>query len=381
MREIKFILLILIMAAVIIIGFSKPLKSKVTGPCSNCHTMHYSQNGAQLEEWDPNGPNEYLLTQDCLGCHSASDGSTWKDPVTGAPIVYNHSEPTYGARYENGPYQGLSAGNFYWVEHVNDNRGHNAFDGNPDDILDHAPGTTGAFDTCGTNNCHVNLDKAFDDSPIPNYLEGRYGCKGCHMVSGSNQFNEIKTWHHADDSDTVVDSADEGWFRFLSGHISGDGHGVSGIEDDDWQYSTDANNHNEYLGAQEPTGPGGFVNIDADTMTAFCTGCHGKFHKKQRNGLWIRHPIDEKIPISQGYEEYTTYDPLVPVARPDLTGWTGPKSVVNEGGEVKKDMVMCISCHRAHGSPYPDSLRWDYDSIMTGTGCVTCHTTKKGTGS
>ncbi|MGB9716198.1 MAG: cytochrome c3 family protein [Thermodesulfovibrionales bacterium] len=43
---------------------------------------------------------------------------------------------------------------------------------------------------------------------------------------------------------------------------------------------------------------------------------------------------------------------------------------------------MCLSCHRAHGSPYADILRWNYDEMRTGSytttdsGCFTCHTGK-----
>jgi hypothetical protein len=47
--------------------------------------------------------------------------------------------------------------------------------------------------------------------------------------------------------------------------------------------------------------------------------------------------------------------------------------------------VMCLSCHRAHGSPYNDMLRWDYDGMVAGngsgggndgTGCFKCHSEK-----
>ncbi len=200
------------------------------------------------------------------------------------------------------------------------------------------------------------------------------------MVSGFNKFSQIKTWHHADDSDPVADSPEEGWFRFLSGHYSGYQYGVSGIEDDDWQYSNSASDHNEYLGAQKPSGSGSFNSMQANTMTAFCCGCHGKFHVKERSGNWIRHPADKKIPIQGEYGSYTQYDPLTPVARPSLTGWTGPSSSVNKGGTVTEDMVMCLSCHVAHGSAYDDLLRWDYSTMNAGGGgsggCFTCHTEK-----
>jgi predicted CXXCH cytochrome family protein len=72
------------------------------------------------------------------------------------------------------------------------------------------------------------------------------------------------------------------------------------------------------------------------------------------------------------------YAPLVPVARPSLAGWTGPNSNVALG----TDLVTCLSCHRPHGSPYPDMLRWDYENMQLGgggddgTGCFVRHTTK-----
>ena len=162
--------------------------------------------------------------------------------------------------------------------------------------------------------------------------------------------------------------------------MSGDGDGVEGIEDDDWQYTTSASDHNEYLGAVgDPTGSGGF--IVGNTMTGYCTGCHGLFHVEQDgDAAWIRHPSDAVIPDSGEYQYYTVYDPLTPVARPSLDGWTAPSGTVTPG----TDLVMCLSCHRAHGSPYPDMLRWDYDSQVAGgggggadnTGCFTCHTEK-----
>ena len=70
------------------------------------------------------------------------------------------------------------------------------------------------------------------------------------------------------------------------------------------------------------------------------------------------------------------YDPLTPVARPNVNN--SSSGIINVG----IDMVTCLSCHRPHGSPYPDMLRWDYIQQIAGgggdngKGCFFCHTTK-----
>ena len=163
--------------------------------------------------------------------------------------------------------------------------------------------------------------------------------------------------------------------------MSGSGFGVEGIEDTDWQYIVDAGNHNEYRGWEEHLEhQAGFYNLN-NTMTAYCCGCHGNFHKQlDGNANWIRYPSDAVIPDSGEYSVYKTYNPIAPVARPDLSGYSGPSPTVTPG----LDLVMCLSCHRAHGSPYDDMLRWEYDGMIagggtgcaTGTGCFVCHTEK-----
>jgi predicted CXXCH cytochrome family protein len=47
------------------------------------------------------------------------------------------------------------------------------------------------------------------------------------------------------------------------------------------------------------------------------------------------------------------------------------------------DQVMCLSCHKAHGSKWPNALRFDYTGmdahLGTGTrtdGCFFCHRLK-----
>jgi len=351
--------------------FTGQLMAKITGNCSNCHTMHNSQGGEPMIILGPGetdtAPKSSLLKASCLGCHSKTDGNTWKDPITGAPIVFNSQQPSYNS------VMGLAGGNFYWVQ-TEDVNGHNIFPNNPDNILTVAPGAVTT--SCGTNSCHDNLHG------INTNFGTRQGCSKCHMMGNSNG---PTGYHHKNNTTTepLVDSADKGWYRFLDGHMSGSGSGVTGVEDSDWQATAAVNDHNEYLGfSGTKTSAGGFSSLD-NTVTAYCTGCHGNFHIEQdASSVWIRHPSDGVVPNSGEFAAAFgasggtgTYDPLIPVARPSLTGWTGPASTVTLG----TDLVMCLSCHRAHASPYFKMVRWDYKSATLSTalsGCLVCHTSK-----
>jgi predicted CXXCH cytochrome family protein len=347
--------------------------SKVTGPCSNCHTMHNSQNNSPMAKNDSGNPdttpNPTLLIYSCLGCHSTTDPGTARHPVTNAPIVYNiNGAPIYGAGS-----QGLAGGNFYWVAQGDDTKGHNVFSSNQDDNLSIAPGRwIGCAGAGDDNSCH----KRISTSTNPNqygFTYPRQGCTKCHMVANTEA---PKGYHHLNDSGPVIDSDSEGWHRFLTGHNTGEG--VTGIEDDDWQFTYSSNDHNEYLGYSGNKNVAGGFSTLANTMTAYCCGCHGNFHKENPTGSsWIRHPSDSAIPNSGEYASYTKYDPITPVARPDLAGWTGPREAIT----LESDMVMCLSCHKPHGSAYSDMLRWNYDDMLAGSsntgGCFNCHSQKR----
>jgi len=326
--------------------------AKVTGMCSNCHTMHNSQGGSHMiinttidnESGGAHGGGyPSLLRGSCVGCHTGTNvggGST--------PYVYSIDAPNYGT-------DTLAGGNFYWATQ-DDAKGHNV-SGIPamaaDGILNNkAPGSG---QLCDNTSCHGTLYEAVDPSET---YQVNTGCEGCHL--------EPK--HHAPQQAAGTAAlAANGYFRFLKGHVDGDG--VHGIEDSGWEFAPTPTAHNEYLGSTDAT--------PANTMTGYCIGCHGNFHVQQdANANWIRHPSDAVIPATGEYAAYTAYDPNVPVARPSLSGVSG---TVTPG----TDMVMCLSCHRAHGSPNDDMLRWSYTGMVAGggagadgTGCFTCHSEK-----
>ena len=341
----------------------------VRGLCSDCHTMHNSQEGSLVAfSRDNSGqivlsevPFNRLLKTDCVGCHSDASANTTLDTgMTKTPIVFNLTEPSYPA--DGSSSAALAGGNFYWVAHEGDQYGHNVYGiSAPDSRLGGeilAPGGVAGTDACAS--CHRTLATA------------QTGCNGCHVVQ-----------HHAAGTGAVA-GIDEGWYRFLGSVMQRDEgvstppDGVAGIEDPDWEQNPLATRHNSYQGTMAAYGD----FLDTRSISQKCAGCHGQFHgETMANLAWIRHPVDVVIPNTAEFSGLTSYNPLVPVALQSLTSEDANRSEIQLGSDV----VACLSCHRAHGSPYPAMLRWAYrawpgvDPYSGGpafNGCAICHTSK-----
>jgi hypothetical protein len=91
---------------------------------------------------------------------------------------------------------------------------------------------------------------------------------------------------------------------------------------------------------------------------------------------FIKHPTDVSLPAAGEYTAYKGYKLSAPVAR--LKVPVRASISVAPGSDV----AMCISCHVAYASNYPDMLRWGYSTMIagntgtvSGTGCFACHTT------
>jgi len=336
--------------------------------------MHNSQ-GGNTSLYGPT-PKPTLLVNTCEGCHSHDTSSTTYDLGGRTVPVVNYIGAGEPETY-------LAGGNFYWVKEGNtnahDSHGHNVFlDENDEDLAAGAPGGL----LCGNDSCHNNLSRPYsvDASGLPYVDTGDYGCKGCHL-------NER---HHADDDTAggLVTTAEQGYYRFLAGHFHlSTQKGAQGYEVPNWEAGhpdlpKGQANHNEYLGSAAATSYGFDGAAGGNGTTAFCTGCHGNFHTQQENNQWVRHPSDAVIPNEREYADAggpgNPYDPLSPVAKPTID--TTPDTTVAPDA----DMVMCLSCHRPHATPYPDLLRWDYDNMVAAgtasddnyTGCFYCHTLK-----
>jgi predicted CXXCH cytochrome family protein len=369
-----FVITFLILLSVALISGSA---YAISGVCSNCHTMHASQNGTLMGD----GPHNYLLLYSCIGCHSGP--ANQEKTSTGAPIVL----ATSGTPTGQGPGATLAGGNFYWIKNGSDATGHNV------DILpasqdvaiganlgNRPPGwVSGTTDYAGNTIADATWTSQLT-------CAGQFGCHGDHSKSTND--DGIKGSHHSNTGLThTVASSPTGVgnsYRFCDR--------IKGMEETDWEWSGTSSVHNEYFGSTyNDTGSG----PDKQTISFLCAECHGNFHDSTSIGgtasPWLRHPTDIVLmSVSRGSAEYSryndqnpgsnTYNIEAPVARGAVPS-TPSQTVVTTATDDTGAIVMCLSCHRAHGSDQPDILRWDYSTMVSAggalnSGCFVCHTTK-----
>jgi len=342
---------------VVLLSYLAPSLAAAAGTeCWKCHTMHNSQGG--LAVTGANIPM-LLMYNTCLGvtaCHTGTNSATIKYYVLTTAAVPTATQ--------------LAGGNFYWTEQ----------------------GATATFDAKAHNVTSLtvnNNDETLADTPPGGTAltgnitcAGATGCHGKRDVASLNQFEDMGRAHHSNKSGqiSVAGATTPGAsYRFLKG--------VAGYEDPDREYAGSVTTalHNEYYGEAR-------VNDSASstaTISYLCAKCHPNFHNDSggqplANGAsnfaspWLRHPTDFRVPNSGEYTAYYTagYNVTVPVAR---TTVPAASSASVTGAGTTDAIIMCLTCHRAHGSAYDDILRWDYKAWpgTPGTdGCYTCHSVK-----
>jgi predicted CXXCH cytochrome family protein len=358
----------------------------ITGNCSNCHTMHASQNGDSggIAYGGSTLPQPALTRGTCFGCHGM--GTPNKIVTIGGgsdiPQVY-HTDGSGD----------LAGGNFAYIlgakgSGPSDAKGHNIIEiNNQDDVLNGPPGPVKQF----------NHSIAVTDLNLT--CAGENGCHGTNRWPGlGSGIKAVKGAHHNNTDGKCEDNVNTvgGSYRFLCG--------VKGLENtvSKWQ-NTGPTDHNEYFGVTIPPRLGcGGVEVSCHggpcatsapngTISGFCGTCHGNFHGLTggsgggtSDGIGIggsttspfkRHPTDIVIKDSGEYAVANrAYNHLAPVGRTIV--YDAPSSAV-----TASDVVTCLSCHAAHGTNYPDLLKWDYSTMVAGGGgsggCFTCHTQKK----
>jgi len=357
-------------------------KAMVTGQCGNCHTMHNSQNNAAMNynssgTTSPPGsatPNDLLLRWgNCIGCHTGTNNG-----ANTIPYVYSTGAPTYDPTF-GGTGNTLAGGNFYWVATAGgavDADGHNV------DMVAAADGTLST--PPGYDDATVAWTTRLTAQSDSTYLTcaGTAGCHGDRTKTTNNA--AVKGAHHTDDTGGITGASVGLSFRFLNGILGTEINAGS----DAWEYTNSNAAHNEYYGVDRTDD----TVVVTSTINYLCAECHGAFHNSSSGGTsgiqgtawgspWVRHPTDYDMNNKAGtteYASYTTYDTNVPIGHDVLLNSTSDTEAY-EATDTNGAIVLCISCHRAHGSPYPALLRWNYRQWpgSGGTnGCSICHSSK-----
>ena len=325
--------------------------------CSDCHTMHNSQETAAdlIASWSiSTGAKGALLANTCYGCHTGDAGIS----AIGAPQVITSGGPQS---------DGILPGGFFSAANENNEQHTITAIGLGTDLaappgwdIATSPRTTA---TAWTNTALV--------------CAGTYGCHG--TIDQPDQGAAVSGIHHR---------ATALGYRGLAG--------INGVESTLYNVK-----YNGYSAVNKPSDASSYT-----TISALCGECHSKFHDVDgesdvlSSGAWIRHPTDFALDsANQSNDAYTSYGAAGNAYNEEVpVGWVNNNAGLstnsgttdfqywgdNPGTSVSA--VICLSCHRAHGSTNHDLLRWDYAGMIAGSptaagatpgkGCFRCHTTK-----
>ena len=343
MKKSLITLTIMLAAAAMIAAFSCPAQAAVTGSCVECHTMHNSQGGGNMAQ-DESGTTTstayaHLTISSCVGCHFTQ--TTVDAPKINAE--YNDASTAGGTFKDTG-----STGS------VQDDHGVHNVSIALSTIGDESSLTV--IPGLGTGN-NMNHQSGGSSTVTDLTCAGMKGCHGQASVDGNDA--GIKGFHHG---------GEPGW-RYLQ---IDNGTAVVGVGADDWE-----------LAMSDGWASGDEHNVYSSSTTVginkLCANCHSDFHgignTQDVDNNWIRHPTDNAIPTD--WSAVVDYRDN-PFAFADTSSMSASGTYTNDGAQV-----ACVSCHRAHGTPYDDILRWDYNdqsagSTTVGYGCLGCHTKQQG---
>ncbi|MGA1795637.1 MAG: cytochrome c3 family protein [bacterium] len=344
-KGITLTVLVLAISCMVVLATGNSALAAVSGPCSECHTMHDSQGAGPMST---GGPYNALLLNDCIGCHT----TTGSDPLANAtPYVK-------GSGFTNDK---CLAGGFF---------------------------TTGfgSTDNHGDNNHSLGSEAtpAGYNATSPDWYVGDVagngltcaGATGCHgnETSVKNDMEAIKGGHH----NTGLT------YRMLYVGGTDSAHAVAGEGDPNYEEELIATDDTTLAGSTTLAHNIYSAGDDDVTISELCGKCHGNFHV-QGDSPFVRHPTDVDIPHTGGaYSttwEIVDNDGTPSTAYNDFDRKYNPLGFAGGDNETSTGRATCISCHRAHGSAQPDILRFAYDDQIAGSdndwGCLGCHSLQR----
>jgi hypothetical protein len=343
--------------------------------CGGCHSMHAPKAGGSflLIGTDPSST--------CLSCHM--------HPGDTGPSSYHIATADADMPAGKAPLQRTPGGDFGWLRKT--------YTG----VIRSTP-----FTEWGQTHGHnvVAVDTVFaadtDNTVAPGgtFPGSKLGCTSCHDPHGRvrrNSAGEYKTGAtlggQADpiiasgsynNSPTPAAGQSVGAYRLLRGLNDATVPGVTfagvaiAIAPSTYNRTESSTQTRVAYGAQ-----------GTDTWGNWCASCHKDMHS---NNGYV-HPVDQSFNsnIANIYNAYvksgdltgsttTSFTSLVPFAESTGDIATLQAHAQNNdsylNGPGSADKVMCLSCHRAHATGWPEALRWNmegefmiYNSLFPGT--------------
>ncbi len=376
MKIAKLSFIVVAVAAVVLglSGLSFAFHSGGVAECTGCHEMHGAAGANLLKGSDDSST--------CLECHSASGMGSYHIATNNADI--NGGPGTW-------PYNMTPGGDFAWLKKTivwtlrgsittneGDSHGHNIvandFGYTADKSNATAPGGSFNAANLACNSCHDQ--------------HGQVRWVGPNMTAALTGAPIIGSGSYATSKTPVAGQA-VGTYRLLRSALSDQSH---------------APGNPSYSSMTTPVvavAPGTYNRSETFTdtrvaygnaMSDFCGSCHPDMHS---TASILRHPQGVTVSgtIMNNYNSYvasgnltgssaTSYSSEVPyeenVAMSSATFNTLKSHAVNDGsnktGMTALSQVMCLSCHRAHASAFPEMTRWSnegefivYNSLYPGT--------------
>lgn len=374
--------------------------------CYDCHTIHNSEDGAQVANNGSSGPyarllNQATVTDVCLGCHAWPYANVFK-----APAVMSLTGPLPSGKSHPG-------GDFYYSM-IDPKKGHN-------------PGKS-----LGVQSPIMPSDPTLTVSPGGDFSTEDWDCNSCH--DPHNMFgagvtawrklrrevnNIVHTGNETASLGVETDGGNKGptapGFEPILSNARGDIQGTA--------YRKIRQDGNPLEGSYLYLAEGDTnKNVYRGGFSSFCATCHGDFHggagetrnvdnsRTRVNNSWVRHPTNitmNEAGSKYGIATYTVqitnaqgtspnpkgYDWKYPLVQPDndFTVKSRVTSMNDPATALGGDRIMCLTCHKAHASQYENMTRWntnghaflaDGEIDMTGAasngdnpayGCGKCH--------
>lgn len=328
-------------AAVLLLGsieyaYAQGFHSGGVGSCNGCHSVHSAQIGSQ----------QLLLRSDpssiCLNCHAGRGGSN-------SPSVFSPD----GSALTPG-------GDFYWLT-----KSYSWLDGQ-------SPGYDHGHNIVALD-FNLFSDPILTTSPGGNYPAAKLGCNSCHdphgQVGGGTAGHSLPVSRSGSYGAGTDAGAVSGNYRLLgdSDYVTA-GYAFSNAAPVARQ--SNVNKYEETDSSHVDYGSG---------MSEWCGNCHSAILNNEHStgSSSFEHPAGSgellELELVNIYNSYvksgdfsgstmSAYLQFVPFERGiNNLQFLDPNS---SAGPDSNSNVMCLTCHRAHASAFPNAGRWDFTASL-----------------